>query len=310
MTNPQKIFISLLIVIIFNFSIFFLLRFVTKEVLENKQIASSDMLQDNSISFTILNNGKKVEDFLISTPNELLKTELVIKNNNRESVNYSLITFLNFKQTDMEIFNKIHERFNFTVSSKTTMNIPINLSVGKNVGEIDFILIPNPDTNIVSAESSFENLDVITLRYFINNYNSQHIYNEFKEADFEKEYQGEAGNILYVRKNLAYSNTFDWKVGQNESTYVHVGNPTDQKSYYALITLVDWKQTPLIANEYVSFISLYENTWKAYKLVNESSENHILQLIAIPMPYKYFPNSPLNFEVLSSPRILIEGSNK
>ena len=120
----------------------------------------------NNVSYSILN-----QDGIVETETTYFLKEnsfqkfINIANYINMDMEYTILTFVNFKQVRFEIEGKSYDSFTAFIAQNTDLQIPIKLNnLNKGLNDILFLIVLNPNKNLTNPSDNEAFEDILYLR--------------------------------------------------------------------------------------------------------------------------------------------------
>jgi hypothetical protein len=263
----------------------------------------------NFISFGLYDpNGKIINNGSILSPldNKLNKI-LSISHNINEEREYSLIILENFSQSKFAVSGKEYLTYDFIMKPNSKFHFEIQLDVPQDTKEVDCLIIKKPkyllkDNDVTKASILQE---VLPLRFKIASSKNQEPNKLNYEKPLQTFYQG-PNDCVFISESIDKLKIM-YRLKQNKTAYLSVGNIKNKNVDYALVAFLDWKQVPVLNNKEVIYVSVPKGVRKVFplSLMNTEKEKNY-QVLALPKPYQASPTDNSSQTVYGSMRTIIE----
>ncbi|WP_433775098.1 hypothetical protein [Bacillus wiedmannii] len=220
------------------------------------------------ISLGLYNSNGEIEtkyNFDIEE-NQSIKKFLSLGNLIENDRVYKFMLFIDYKQADFKVDNReASKEFTFKMKAGQTLEIPFEIAPQKKgLHDMLFVIAKYPDNK--SLDEDFrKKTDLSNLLFFrfstvVGGDESlpENIkFNEYGEIKASDDLDG-----VFMSKTGDFKRWLTEDVSKNETLSFHtkVGNNSNQKSTYALITLMDWKAVNIVGDKSTVFFELPTNT--------------------------------------------------
>ena len=245
----------------------------------------------NNVSYSILN-----QDGIVETETTYFLKEnsfqkfIKIANYINMEMEYTILTFVNFKQVRFEIEGKSYDSFTAFIAQNTDLQIPIKLNnLNKGLNDILFLIVLNPNKNLTNPSDNEAFEDILYLRRNViwgNTYDK--IEYEYKDVTLTEGAERPVMLHEKAKDNLIELAPCSLDIKQSKEAFITVANRSNIEEDYAVILLADWRQVPILNQETI-YIKL-PSKFSGHIPINTSFDAvglHKLVAIIVKSPYHY-----------------------
>ncbi|MFC5775861.1 hypothetical protein [Ectobacillus antri] len=263
---------------------------------------------DNGVSIALVSEDHSTvigeNNFSMSNKQQFYSTIAVINQTNRKR-DYVLMPLVDYKQEEILIGEQTTNTYRFSLEAKQIAFIPFMLpKLNKGFHDIILALAPDPDDKNLDIQyrrqTELSHMMFKRLNIQVNKNDKMNVtYEKFDETSNDN---GLSGVIVTKSKELK-----PWLIeninSENDIDYhLNIGNDLDKKSHFALISLLDWKQTPIKGDKHVLFGELNPNSSTTIKgvikqnLVQEGTSNFTVIYIPLSDQQSNIKNADMDSE--------------
>ncbi|MCL6448393.1 MAG: hypothetical protein K6U04_09630 [Armatimonadetes bacterium] len=224
---------------------------------------------NGNIETTKVFNIKKGEEFskIISISNYI--------NNTRK---YLIIALVDCIQVPFRVNDKEYINYTFSMNANEVTEIPVCIdSLKPGFHDIIFLIFKSPEITMESQDLALANslAQIYPIRFNIIVESGEPFKPKLTEIEPIKVFN--EANIHGAFLTNTSERMKVWYVEKTENKeipyYIHIGNQETESHYFAIITLLDWKQVPINKNGKVLFLELKPNEKRVYKGLLHLPEN-------------------------------------
>lgn len=321
--SQKKLYIPIILLILFN--IIPIGCFDENNERFSKKIESAgnrDRLpfaKTGGISIGLYNTNGTIEktNLFNLTPDEEFEKFISFGNLINKDRQYLLLTLIDYKQSIFYVDNKITKAFKYTMKPNETIEIPIKLpKLTEGLHDVIFIIVKSPNDKSLDetlrASSDMNHLLFIRTNIIVSSTKVSPI------AYFQSDTQDNEilEGILVSKEATVLKRWLTEKADENQMLdfYIHLGNKSNDKQKYAIVSFLDWEQTAVNNGKEVMFVSLGKNKKMTIpSKIDKLFEKKIYDYSAIVIynPFEllydaYGNRRQLNFDIEPSIRVGIE----